>query len=212
MAEEICVKVYEYDELSPEAQETAREWWTGEGFDFWDEPSIEDAKVCGAQFGIEVDEIHYSGFWSQGDGACFEGFYSFKKGGVRAIKEHAPQDQELHRIAVRLSALQKRYFYGLTARVKHEGRYSHEHCTRIYVENTCNPNNEAPAEVEEEVSDLLKDFMRWIYRQLREEYEYQVSEEAVAETLMANQYEFFVDGKRAYIPPDYITKRECVNA
>jgi len=206
MSEIVCLKVFQYDELSPEAQETARQWFAGEGFDFWDEPSIDDTKACGAQFGIEVEKVYYSGFWSQGDGACFEGSYSFRKGGVKAIKEYAPQDRELHRIALALSKIQKRYFYGLSATVKHEGRYSHENCTRIYVGNSNNPYDEAPVEVQDEVANLLRKFMRWIYRHLQDEYDYQTSDENVAESIRINEYDFYQDGKRAWFGQQPVRK------
>jgi hypothetical protein len=206
MSKMACLKVFQYDELPPEAQETARQWFACKGFDFWDEPSIEDAKACGAKFGIEVEKVYYSGFWNQGDGACFEGSYSFKKGGVKAIKEHAPQDSKLHRIALALSKIQKRFFYGISATVRHEGHYSHEHCTRIFVENSNNPYDEAPVEVQDEVAELLRDFMRWIYRQLESEYEYQASDESVAESIRINEYEFYLDGERAWFGRRHVRK------
>jgi len=37
--------------------------------------------------------------------------------------------------------------------------------------------------------------MRWIYRQLKTEYEYSVSDEVVAENIIANGYEFTEDGE-----------------
>jgi hypothetical protein len=40
------------------------EWWDSE-YDCF--------KQDMAEVGIEVDNIYFSGFWSQGDGACFEG-------------------------------------------------------------------------------------------------------------------------------------------
>ena len=42
--------------------------------------------------------IWFRGFWSQGDGACFETFYSYRKHAPRLIREYAPQDAD--RVAV----------------------------------------------------------------------------------------------------------------
>ena len=53
------------------------------------------------------------------------------------------------------------------------------------------------AEAEDEVTQLLRDFADWIYNQLISEYEYQTSEEAVAESMEANEYEFYEDGSIA---------------
>lgn len=39
--------------------------------------------------------------------------------------------------------------------------------------------------------------MRWIYRALEAEYEYQDSDGQVDETIKANEYEFEEDGSRA---------------
>ena len=55
----------------------------------------------------------FRGFASQGDGASFEGQYSHARGAARAIRAHAPKDEELHRIADELQAVQKRNFYQL---------------------------------------------------------------------------------------------------
>ena len=37
--------------------------------------------------------------------------------------------------------------------------------------------------------------MGWIYKQLENEYAYQTSEDAILETIKANDYEFTSDGK-----------------
>ena len=52
-------------------------------------------------------------------------------------------------------------------------------------------------DAEDDVIQLLRDFADWIYRRLEEEYEYQTSEEAVAESMAANEYEFYEDGSIA---------------
>lgn len=50
----------------------------------------------------------------------------------------------------------------------------------------------------DELSDKAKarTFADWIYRQLESEYEHVNSDESVAETIRANEYEFTADGKR----------------
>jgi hypothetical protein len=47
------------------------------------------------------------------------------------------------------------------------------------------------------LKDILRDYMRWIYRTLEKEYDYMTSEEAIKETIIANDYEFTKDGSRA---------------
>src|SRR3546814_8987198 len=78
--------------------------------------------------------IWFSGCWSQGDGACFEGDYSYAKGALATIRRYAPKDVALHRIADALGSIQRRNFYQLSARISHRGRYYHEYSMDIVVE------------------------------------------------------------------------------
>ena len=44
-----------------------------EPFEGWHEFTIECFKSDMLKLGIDVDRVYFSGFWNQGDGACFEG-------------------------------------------------------------------------------------------------------------------------------------------
>jgi len=94
--------------------------------------------------------------------------------------------------------VQRRNFYRLMASVKHHGHYNHENCTEIEVfdrENNYRNLNDDDYTVRES----LRDFMRWIYRALEKEYEYQMSDEAVDENIRCNEYEFDWDGNRCCV-------------
>jgi hypothetical protein len=78
--------------------------------------------------------IFFRGFWSQGDGACFEGRYAYARRASAAIRRHAPLDVELHRIVDRLQAVQRRNFYQLSAEARHRGHDCHVGCMAITVE------------------------------------------------------------------------------
>ena len=147
--------------------------------------------------GIEIDNIYFSGFCSQGDGACFVGAYSYVKNGIKNVKEYAPKDTELHRIAEALQEIQKTCFYSISASVKHSGHYYHKYCTDIDVdfENENGLGDYYDSEKEESIAELLRDFMEWIYRNLETENDYLTSEEAIIETIKANEYDFTEDGK-----------------
>ncbi len=194
-----CVKVYEYDELSDEAKKKAREELQDINTDFyWSECTIWDSQDIGKLMGIDIENIYFTGFGSQGDGACFEGHYAYKKGSAKAVMAHAPQDTELHKIALGLQALQKKNFYRLTANVKQSGHYSHEYCTLIDVSAyDHHDNNLITIETEDALKDLLRDYMRWIYRQLEQEYEWRTSDDAVIDSIRTNEYEFTEDGSIA---------------
>jgi hypothetical protein len=45
--------------------------------------------------------------------------------------------------------------------------------------------------------ELARDAMRWVYRQLEEEYEYQTANEQVDDAIRANEYEFTEAGRIA---------------
>lgn len=49
---------------------------------------------------------------------------------------------------------------------------------------------------EDAVIDALRDFARWLYRQLEREYYYRSSDEAIDETIVANDYTFTETGRR----------------
>ena len=140
--------------------------------------------------------IWFSGFWSQGDGACFEGYWSHSKGAAARIRDYAPTDATLHGIADWLQAIQRRNFYQLRAEATHRGRYQHEYCMAISVERDSQTYQDMTADAEETVMEALRDLARWLYRQLEREYDYLTSDEAVDEAIVANEYSFTVDGKR----------------
>ena len=138
--------------------------------------------------------IFFSGFSSQGDGACFEGSYSYKKGALAAVKAYAPEDTELHRIVTELQNIQRKAFYKLSARTMHRGYYYHSGCMSVDVGVDA---DRYPTDAEEEaLTECMRDFADWIYKQLETEYEYQNSDEQVAEAIRANEYTFTEGGAR----------------
>lgn len=192
----IETKAYQLHELSSEAQEKAIDnfrYHEGYPYHGWWDFTYEDVKTIAALFGLEIDEIYFSGFYSQGDGACFEGNYYYKVGGLKAVEEYAPTDMELYGIVKGLQDIQRRFFYRLTANTRHRGRYYHSGCMVVNVgqgDFAYYVNKDA----ESEVTDLLRQFADWIYSQLEAEYDYRMSDEAVRATIEDNGYEFDEEG------------------
>ena len=184
-------KVYQFDELGDNAKEKAREWYREGGFDYeWWDAVYEDVKTIGELMGIGIEQIYFAGFYNQGDGACFTGHYSYAKQAIAKVKEYAPEEYELHRIAKRLQDIQKPYFYQIHAEITHRGHDYHKYCSVIDIER----NNET---VHLDVlSEALRDFMDWIYRQLKIQWDYLSSNEEVDDTIRVNEYEFTKDGRR----------------
>jgi len=196
MTQIIETTVYSFDELSDAAKEKARDWYREGALDYdWYDSVYSDAKEAGRILGIEITDIFFSGFCSQGDGACFEGRYSYAKQSAKKIREYAPQDTILHSIADSLQAIQAESFYSLEASVKHRGHYSHEFCTDIDVFDG-RSGDCAPVDVAEAITKELRRLMKWIYRQLEADYDYLNSDESVDETIKINEYTFTESGRR----------------
>jgi hypothetical protein len=214
MPTERKILVYKFDELSDKAKERARDKWREGQCDdsSWFEFTFDDAVTCASILGIEIDHhavklmngsttnkptIYFSGFCSQGDGACFEGSYAYAKGCSKKIREHAPKDAELHRIANELTSIQRKHFYRLEATVKHSGHYSHSRSTSIDVYDREDQYGRDIGTSGDDISECLRDFMDWIYHQLEAEYEYQMSDECIDESIKCNEVEFDEDGRIA---------------
>ncbi len=212
MPQVIETTVYTIDELSDAAKENARIWYRHQGLhDDWYDFVYEDFEtICGI-LGVTLattpvrlygggtrdkPQIYWSGFSFQGDGASFAGHYSHAKGAAKAIRAYAPKDDELHRIADALQAVQRRNIWQLHGAIGQRGRYCHEHTMTIEVERD-SPTWQPPTDdAEEAVTEAMRDLARWLYRQLRSEYEHQTSDEAVDEIVAANELTFTADGKR----------------
>lgn len=142
----------------------------------WYEFVIDDACRIAALMGWDVAprDVQFSGFWSQGDGASFIGALGYRKGCAKAVKAHAPNDATLHDIAQRWQTLQSLNFYKLHATVVRTSyRYVHENTVNLECEHADDSYRELPDDTLDEATDIARDFMRWIYRALEHEYEFQ---------------------------------------
>lgn len=158
------------------------EWW-----DFVYESFKEDMK----DVGIEVEDMYFSGFASQGDGACFAGkIYDWD-----LFLKDQPKYTKL------LSVKNDLVFF-----CRHSGHYYHEYCTVFWEEinlgnefnrtterlqyDACEIRNEAMFKLFDDfVKDATEQFrshMRDLYKRLEEEHDYLTSDEAVLERLHAN--------------------------
>ena len=201
--------IYRFAELDKDGQARAIQDYV-ERFDFDPDYIYDDfLSICGL-LGVEVTEhsevteggqlrkrpaIYWSGFGNQGDGACFEGTYTFKAGAIEALKAYAPTDERLHEIASTLQSVQERNGFALAADITHRDRYVHAYSVDIDVRDVEDEDRTVDKEDEEVVTETLRDLMKWLYRQLEEDYFYQTSDETVADFLEScDFYEFYEDG------------------
>ena len=166
--------------------------------DWWDFVYT-DAKEIGKCLGVEIEEIEFSGFWSQGDGARFRGAYTPRRDMIEAVKAWAPLDSELHAIAESIAEIQDRYDWALGCEIKFAdwGNYVHDGNTEFeFSEIGWDVEGEqlwATDADETALRQALRGFMRWIYRQLEKEYEYLTSDEHLLELFKDQDDEFEVE-------------------
>lgn len=184
----IITNLYTFDELTAKAQDAVIQkeienielGIENNAFDIT--AVLDDATTIGKLFGLEIDNILYSGFWSQGDGASFTGRYQFRAAGLEAVKAYAPLDGELHQTVIHL-----RRSLGQSCKdavhITQTGRYFHENTMEFDTDNTV-------------IIDGLKEYARWIYKRLEREYEYQTSREYIIELIEGNGDEFYADGRK----------------
>ncbi len=180
---------------------------------FWYECVTEDfERICDI-LGIELDrgEPLFSGFCSQGDGASWTGDYRstlWDHGRHKSvptydiapakIREYAPEDETLHRIADELCMLNRIYGPVYAVVKRHYGtKHVHDNTMDIsawefvYEEDQEDEDHETPAEIAEHIEttliELFRDLAVWLHRTLEQEHDYQTSDEAVAEALEANE-------------------------
>lgn len=217
MPETVEVSIYKYNELPEKTQAKVRDSWriNGPGYDWWDSIYDDFGRICEI-LGVELktrpvrlmsgktrDEpcVYFSGFWSQGDGASFEGTWRYKKGMAREIRSYAPEpwpgfsgvDKELHDIADQLADVARRNFYRVCVRVAVRGPYCHSN-TMCVEEIWRSDEGQWTETAEADVLQQLRRLADWLYKSLKAEYEYLTSDEAVAETIEANEYSFTSNG------------------
>lgn len=190
-------EVFTFDELSDSAKEKARDWYRegSQSFDWW-ESVYECADTAGEIIGIDFDyrkslpSIFFSGFYYQGSYCYIEADYRYRKGSVKAIKKEFPNETELHSIAERLQAEQRKHFYKLGARLDCQYRNGQG----VDVFHTEERYRDIGG-TEEEIRDILREFSSWIYSKLEQEYEWLNSDEVIEEAILCNDYQFTEDGE-----------------
>lgn len=181
--------------------------WNVEDIDWWD-CAYSDFKERMRGIGIEVDKMYFSGFWSQGDGACFEG----------RVEDW---DLFLKSLGYTDNVLIQHAMDHFSFSVKQSGHYYHENCTSFSAD-LCTPRSAADEDfaeryaerygpypwdaddirtkawlallnkydstkLEDEFEEAFKDHMRSLYRDLEKEYDHLTSDEVVWESLEANE-------------------------
>jgi hypothetical protein len=182
------IKLYTFDELDEEAKQKVIEKFSDINVDYeWHDWILEEETARLATLGYEGAEIAYSGFYSQGDGASFTAQIDLDKWlrgrKIRTkYKKIAENNEEIDANVFRNSS---HYVHEYTVDVELSPNYYSE------IEFDQNKLNELTELIREDVRDNCNQ----IYRRLQKEYEYQTSEDAIVETIRANDYEFLAGGQ-----------------
>ena len=180
-----------YQDLPEERKEQERQKYRehGLGYDWWD--GVYDyAKETAGKFGLEIDDIFFSGFWSQGDGAYYTGRLRFKPCVVAELPEEVRDIyRTLHGVDSLLKLIEARYWLPIIE-ISHMGHYSHEQSMQIDIPDYgSDVVNSIIASKEDDICEALRDYARWIYRTLEKEYEFLTSDECIDDLLHGEEYE-----------------------
>jgi hypothetical protein len=181
-------QIYVYAELSQKAQEKALANYN-ESEDYVQD-TYSQVDIL-AMLGFIETKVHCSGFYSQGDGSCFEGVWYPENMDIDKIKTEYPQWTELHSIADHFNAIKTEYTKAYRAKVIQCGRYYHENAMTL-VEFIDDENEDI--DYDSSFMDTCKSLARLFHKQFEEDYEYRTSEIAFQEHCANNEREFYEDG------------------
>lgn len=174
------------------------DWWDCVEADF-----VEDMK----EVGIRVDKVYFTGFSSQGDGACFVGSLD---NALTYLNHHHMGEFPMLRKLIEMGGT-------VWATSEHRGRYYHSSSVSINAEceafwQCANPKSELQEAViqlwddmvdkeivdfEAALAEQWRTYMDDVYTKLEAEYDYRTSDDAVWETLEANELIEEVDDEDA---------------
>lgn len=182
--------LYKFDELSTQAKEKAiTSFQEDENYLDYDchGDTIYDFETILELIGYYDIECYFSGFHSQGDGACFSAGFERNKRCLEKVKSYCPKEEEILNIVEKIQSeipLREEY------EIKHSGHYYHEYCTNVYYLG----DNEKAEQLDERFLELSRELMSILYQKLNDEYDYLNSSEAIIEHIRANEYEFTENG------------------
>lgn len=123
------ITVYTFDELSDKAKEHAIEQYARHGMDWeWWDTVYDDAKEDGKEHGFDINDIRFSGFWSQGDGASWTGLVNISK----FMEKHINADHPLFaRAQVYAILIQDGWIDNVLEIRRSSYHYSHSHTMSV---------------------------------------------------------------------------------
>lgn len=194
MTKQVLKTVYELDEVKEKAIEKNR--YINVDFDEWSACIIEKWNEKLEKIGFCNTAIYFSGFSSQGDGACFDNdSYHFDLNLL--LKNVDLTDEEREKI------YSLKGNFDLTIERSHNGGlYCHENTRYINIDCFYIEDEEEKSllnKFEKLLEELRESLCIQIYEDLEKEYYYLTSDDSIYETLQANDYYFESNGDIANI-------------
>lgn len=190
----VNINVYNYADLlkNDTLKEKVLNTWRDKN-DYFDHDFIlEDYKETIENLGYDGVNIYYSGFYSQGDGCCF-------------ICESIDLDKIIKRMEMPIRLGLKDFIIDNTeVSIKHNNfRYYHNKSVQVNYDFDTSSIGDRTEKYCNEIIEKIIDFIEKdisiysdkIYSSLKEEWEYQRSDENILEMINANEYEFTEDGE-----------------
>ena len=188
--------VYKFEELPEETQAKVLDkyrGWNTDHFEWW-EWTYDMWKDRLKTYGFTDVKIWFSGFWSQGDGACFDADVD-----LDCLTNYMFYQSTSYEEARDWRALNIACFNGLVDDpriVIIDHRYNHENCRTLEYDSNFQDNktSEQLVELLGTLEELRYDLCMQIYKDLKKEYEYLTADEQVRESLEINECEFTAAG------------------
>lgn len=179
-------------------------------YEWWD-TTYEDAIAMMKIIGIEVDteyhaprekgqrghttpKLYFSGFGSQGDGACFAGSYNYKPDAIEKLGQ-ATDSEELMRIAVELTLiqlprrLQSQDYYSANITISGWHKYCHSGTMSIALGTEDADEENIDEAAEDEILQLIRDVADWVYEQLEQAHDWLHCDEYIDERLADEEFD-----------------------
>lgn len=183
--------VYKYNELTKEQKEKAIENYGDINTDYdWYGESTNYYKTELEKIGLSDIDIFCSGFFSQGDGACFVAKIFNGDDIVKFCESIGIELRPMIKTLLKNDSIDIFInFYKTTHNYSHENTVSIE----ILIENMYHDKiyDYLNDKIQDDIINIWRvNKCKEIYKTLEKDYDYLTSEEVIAETLIANDYDF----------------------
>ena len=221
MTKQVEITLYQFDELSDKAKEKARDYYIEHWMhDEWWDCTYEAMKEDGHHnYGFNVKDIRFSGFWSQGDGASWCGSVNVPAW----IKSKPTAYQEHPTTQIILALIEEGWVDEQVLVSFSSSRYCHENTVDITEIAGHEPEDDYPLmqfgmfkgasvkelmhivgctggalyDMDKELKEDVIAFARTIYRELEADYRAQTTEEAIGKAYAINDVWFDESGRMA---------------